>query len=331
MSKDKIVAEIENDEVTNITKLAPLFIQNYKNFDTWIRSRSIDIHRTNSRLLRKILRLQTSDERKLVFYANASTITDTYWIKEKDSNLTYKDILFKRNPFADLALYGDINAFDLEPTPTPELTNIGSYEKCWKFKRGQWYMYKKGTEQELFSEMFAYKLGTLLKFNMAKYHIDKPYVISKDFTYGANVNFEPMYSIVLDNEDYIDNIEALDDKLIQDYLNMIFLDTILMNVDRHTFNYGVFRDTEKGDIISLAPNFDNNLSLISRGYSKSTERNDLMVKLFLEIKDKVNYTPPILTKDMLYIIANEMNKEFDNKFNVQYIVDFCYNAYKKLV
>ena len=47
---------------------------------------------------------------------------------------------------------------------------------------------------------------------------------------------------------------------------MIFLDTIVANPDRHTNNFGLLRDTNTGMLMSLAPNFDNNMALIARGY-----------------------------------------------------------------
>lgn len=46
---------------------------------------------------------------------------------------------------------------------------------------------------------------------------------------------------------------------------MIYLDSICMSVDRHTRNFGFLKDSDNGKFIKLAPNYDNNISLISRG------------------------------------------------------------------
>ena len=71
---------------------------------------------------------------------------------------------------------------------------------------------------------------------------------------------------------------------VGDYVKMLFLDTICANPDRHTFNFGVLRDADNGEILGLAPNFDNNMALISRGYPKNiTRKNDLLIKLFNEL------------------------------------------------
>ncbi|MDP4147448.1 MAG: hypothetical protein Q8936_23770 [Bacillota bacterium] len=152
MSQDKVIGEISNNEVVSIdNELAPLYIKNTGDFEGWLKLRSIDLHRTNSRLLKKVLRLNTNDEVDIVLSVHGLTITDTYWVKEKNSNLTYKDVRFTTDKFSDLALFGDPNAFSFEVSLTPEMTNIGSYEKCWKVRNGNWYMYKQGSVNERFS------------------------------------------------------------------------------------------------------------------------------------------------------------------------------------
>ena len=50
--------------------------------------------------------------------------------------------------------------------------------------------------------MFICRLGEKLGFKMAHYEIDGPYIRSEDFTEGEKVNFEPVRSLVDDNDDY---------------------------------------------------------------------------------------------------------------------------------
>ena len=54
-------------------------------------------------------------------------------------------------------------------------------------------------------------------------------------------------------------------------------------MDRHTQNFGFLRDIDTGEIISLAPNFDNNVALISRGYPKDVSREKMDLLDSLEI------------------------------------------------
>ena len=109
---------------------------------------------------------------------------------------------------------------------------MGSFEKCWKLRDGKWWMYKKATHDEMFSELFVYELGKALGMNMAIYERGDGCIKSLDFTNAASVNFEPASTFMGDNEDYSDVVKALEQicpKAIPDYIRMIFMDTICAN------------------------------------------------------------------------------------------------------
>ena len=105
MSANIPVVEVENGIVKSVNKeLAPLFFTRSLDFTAWLESRAIDSHRTNSRLLKKALRLSNKDDANTVLAVNAVTITDNYWFKETGSDLTWEDVRFKENFFDKLAL-----------------------------------------------------------------------------------------------------------------------------------------------------------------------------------------------------------------------------------
>lgn len=338
LSGDTIVAKWENNnlEIAN-ENLLPLYLKNTGNVEKWLETRAIDHHRANSRLLKKALRLDERDDVSSVLSVNAVTITDNYWIKPLDSTLTYSDVRFDNDYFSNLALTGSYDSFNKaansKNSRTPELTNIGSFEKCWKLKNGTWWMYKTATHEELFSELFIYKLGTRLNFNMAEYERGNKVIKTKDFTDNALVNFEPAFAFMGDNEDYIETLEKL--KLIcpdaiGDYVKMLFLDTICANPDRHTFNFGILRNTGSGEILGLAPNFDNNMALISRGYPKNiTGKNDLLIRLFDELMEYdscLKQYLPILTEDIIIDVI----KSIGMKVQTKKIVEFIMNRYNMI-
>ena len=165
-------------------------------------------------------------------------------------------------------------------------------------------MYKSASKEEMFSELFIYKLGKELNFNMAHYEKGDGYIKSLDFTVNNELNFEPASSFLGTNEDYLFVIEQLNKLFpegIKDYIQMIFLDTICFNVDRHTNNFGLLRNSKKGNIVGFAPNYDNNMALISRGY-KENNNNDLLIRLFNEVLEKYpEYKEyiPYISKDLL--------------------------------
>ena len=314
MSEDKVIATVKNGVITGCDNtLLPLYLKRTRDLDGWLASRAIDTHRTNSRLLKKALRLHTADDAQIALAVNAATITDRYWFRPEGSNATYEDIRFKENYFDSLALRGDPDGFSHKPSRTPELTNTGSYEKCWRLIDGAWWMYKSGNQNEYFSELFICRLGEKLGFDMVHYELHDGYIRSKNFTDGTSYNFEPMSALVGDNDDYsvcFDEIYAISPQLAEQYLKIIWLDSICYNMDRHTENFGFLRDAHTGEIISMAPNYDNNIALISRGYPNSTNReHDGIIGFFRDFVQS-NPTAKSMLQDLLLPeITDEMIDE----------------------
>ncbi len=327
MSEDRPIAKIKNGIIVDTEEsLLPLYLKRTKDVEGWVAGRAIDSHRTNSRLLKKALRLRTTDDVQTALAVNAATVTDRYWFRPEGSTATYEDVRFKENYFDQLALRGDPDSFSRKPSRTPELTNIGSFEKCWKLIDGSWWMYKSGNDQEYFSELFICKLGEKLGLNMAHYEMDGDYIRSKDFTDSASVNFEPMKSLVDADEDYEVCFNALNEissELAKQYLVLIWMDSICYNMDRHTENFGFLRDVKTGKILSLAPNYDNNIALIAKGYLKdATRASDGLIKFLREFVQNNavaremyrSMNLPVITEEIIDECLDEIPIEVDRDY-----------------
>ena len=337
LSGDTLVAVWQDNRLNILNeKLLPMYLRKIHNADLWLETRAIDSHRANSRLLKKALRLVEKDDVSTVVHVNGATITDNYWIREIGSNLTYNDVKFSDDYFSNLALKGNYDSFNRaansKRSKTPELTNVGSFEKCWKLRDGKWWMYKKATHDEMFSELFIYELGRKLGMNMAIYERGEGFIKSLDFTDSARVNFEPASSFMGDNEDYFDVVNALEKicpRAIPDYIRMIFMDTICANPDRYTNNFGLLRDTQTGEMIGFAPNFDNNMALISRGYPSKSGSKDMLISLFHELMEEYpNYRAyiPQVTEDVVREVIAQLNM----RVRSQFIVEFVLGRYEKV-
>ena len=337
LSCDTVVAVWQNNKLKVINSdLLPLYLKRVNNAESWLESRAIDSHRANSRLLKKALRLTQKDDVSTVLYVNGATITDTYWVREIGSKLKYEDVRFNKDYFSNLALRGLYSSFNSaakrKDTKTPELTNIGSFEKCWKLRDGKWWIYKSANQKEQFSELFVYELGKALEMNMAYYEKGDKCVKSLDFTNSAKVIFEPASSFMGDEEDYIKVVEKLKElcpQAIPDYIKMIFLDTITANPDRHTGNFGLLRDVKTGELLGLAPNFDNNMALIARGYPTATPKNDLLITLFNELMGKYTeykkYIPEVTEQTVKNII-----KKLNMKVKSKTVIDLVISRYNQI-
>lgn len=282
MMENVVAASFENGELTYLNEeICPLYIKRTKSIEGYLKLRTIDNTRTNSRLLKKALGIKEED--KMSLYAYGASITDNYWFRAKHSKLKYEDICFDNDFYSDLALKGQLIIYPKSPKLTPELTTPGSYEKCWKKVIDDWYLYKKGSSEEIFSELFCYLFAKSIGVPTAEYEYYEGYIRTRNF--ADTYNFEPMVSIASDNDDYEHVFECLcmiDETLAKDYIRLIYFDTLINNIDRHNENCGLLRDKKTGEIIGLAPNFDNNLALVSRTMTLNTDAaTDGFVKLFV--------------------------------------------------
>ena len=113
------------------------------------------------------------------------------------------------------------------------------------------------------------------------------------------------------------------------YLVLMWFDAIINNVDRHNENLGIMRDKKTGRILSLAPNFDNNLCLIARNTTLNLDASkDGMIKVFLSfirtnkkarsIIKTINF--PVLNKEIIQKCLDGLDANFDLELLQQYIL-----------
>jgi len=340
MMKDEIVASFDNGEITYLNnEKCPLYIKRTRNIKGYLASRVIDSSRTNSRILKRVMEIKEKEDYIISLYAHGAIITDNYWFKPKQSKLKYKDIEFKDDSYADVALDGVIYFFPKSPRYSPQLTLGGSFEKCWKRINNKWYLYKKGSKEEIFSELFCSRLARVLNISTATYEYEDGYIKTENF--AKNVNFEPIAAIAGEDDSYQNVFDSLNEygKDIQkQYLKLIWFDSLVNNVDRHNENCGLLKDQKNGKVISFAPNFDNNMALIAKSKTLNLNvENDGFIKIltkFLnnkEVKElyKQIDIPNITANDLKEIFASIEIKE-DEKLISEYILR-RYKYLKKII
>ncbi|MCQ2771664.1 MAG: hypothetical protein MJ238_00085 [Bacilli bacterium] len=330
---DKVIASFDEGVATYIDEhLVPLYIKRTRDLASWLESRSIDSHRTHSRLLRKALRLKDNNEIRSVISAYALTITDAYWFRPLKSNKHYDEIIFKDNLYSAVALDGNLLNIPSKPVITPELTNTGSYEKCWKMIDGEWWMYKKGNKDELFAELFSSRLAKLLSIPTAEYEIEDGYIKTKNIAKGYNL--EPISSLAGDDDSYenvFPVVLSLGEEIAKQYLIFMWFDCLVNNVDRHNENLAFLRDQTTGRIISLAPNYDNNMAMFVSGRPKDMSNKRGMINAFHSFIKK-NRHAAILYKSLeLPVVNQEMITVANGGIeNVNDVIEYVMSGFRVL-
>ncbi|MDO4939414.1 MAG: HipA domain-containing protein [Lachnospiraceae bacterium] len=315
MMEDTEVARFEKGIcISRNDALCPLFIKRTGNITDYLASRAIDRNRTNSRILKKILRINETEDSMTALHSYGATITDNYWFRTSGSKLKYSDISFTKDYYSEIALKGEILYYPKHPRYTPQLTLTGSYEKCWRRIEDKWWLYKKGSDREIFSEIFCAELAHIMKIPTVRYEYDEGFIRTKNF--AEKYNFEPMTSVAGEDDNYekvFQELNKISRGIAKQYLKLVLFDLIVNNVDRHNENCGLLRDKKNGRIISLAPNFDNNLALISRCETLNMKpAEDGLIKCFMKFL-KSNTLAAAYCKEIKFpdITADKIEKILD--------------------
>lgn len=307
MSGDREVAVIENGSLVILDEhLAPLYLKRTKDHEKWISDRAIDPGRANSRVLKKLhgISMTASDYETALLY-NAACVTDNYWVRKSPSE-TWEQIRLQSDLYFRAALASDISAFDSKPTRSPELTNTGSREKGWRRLGDEWWLYKNEPEERMNAELLTYELGAMLGMDMAFYEITEGFIRTRDVT-GGIYNLQHIDAIVYDHDGINDDdirynysvLHDIDPSLARQYMDIKYMDALVNNVDRHTKNYALLTSRDTGEIVSLAPNYDNDMAFY--GYPEILSKDRMLgeIRYFVDANRDIRYEPPLMDEAKL--------------------------------
>ena len=274
-------------EIINI-EYSPLIIFNsYKennnddiiltNLSEWFKGRGIPSWRDELDLL--LSRLNITTPRELLDKAFGLSLSDQYWIKPYNSNILYSDINFfehdfEDSDFVDLTFGSNISTHKINLI-SPNNTTDGRLKKTWIIDNNKRYLLKSGYKNEVmqpFNELLATKICEKLNFYHVPYSLKVIHnqVVSKCPCFiNTNTELITAYQVLHKNCEknnaYEDYIKILEDNNIinaREYMeDMIILDYIILNEDRHLNNFGIIRNVETLKWENIAPIFDNGQSL----------------------------------------------------------------------
>ena len=256
--------------IPTVPGLLPMQIQQTTpdGFSAWIRERAIDLNTLRHRRLAQAL-LGSRDKLTLAIRTNMFSLSDKFTCFPEGE-------FTPRRQLCDPEAQNAISAFILLSSETslrgvrvstPNISTDGSFPKTWRYEDGAWWLYKLQAPEAVRAEIEISRVLRACGWDAAEYRPVEPYadrVRSLSFV-GDGEFFEPydslrfMFADASDDDDTIcRNIASLGPEFELAWRRILAADALFENTDRHMRNFGVMRSTETGEILRLAPNFDNN-------------------------------------------------------------------------
>ena len=249
----------------------------FSDIQSWLELRNFAKHKEH---LRKWIKEWQLDELEgFIQITHGLSLNDTFWIRTEGSGLHWDEMNLYVNHFSDIvsqtAFETGLHGLKLSST-SPEFTSEGSFEKCWIREEDGIYLYKKGSSGfansglEPYSEYYASQIAKIIcresvSYDLVKY---KGALVSKCKMFTSEKEgFVPFYRYVSGKNRvrYQEIIEFCEKyHCADDFKNMILLDSIIWNQDRHLGNFGFIVDNDTQEILKFVPAFDHNMSLLSR-------------------------------------------------------------------
>ena len=298
MHKDNPVAALEIDEASGvISAIGEVYAEEHiplgitvkrgrierSELNDWWKGRAIPASRSGIKTVLEDLQIATTQ--RLLEKCLGLSLSDQYWICPQSKNLKWSEINFFENNFSDdmgNILFGKVSSGEMILNDeislmSPDNTSDGWLKKKWKIINGKRCLIKGGSgaiQQEPYNEVIASKIMKRLAIPHVKYSLimeeEYPYSICEDFItpqtelisawYVMQTEKKPNHISVYQH--YVNCCEKLGIPKIKESLDqMMVVDYLIANEDRHQNNFGVIRDVKKLNFIGAAPLFDSGTSL----------------------------------------------------------------------
>ena len=244
----------------------------------WLKKRTIPKNRA---FVSQILKNQNIEPNNLIELINVSkglSLNDVYWVVDEEFVGTFSEYNLYDNDFSEIlsliAYTGEYNTSKDSPI-SPEWTTSGNLPKCWRRENKKLFLYKAGTSKEVlgsrdgyepYSEYYISQILDYLNINHIKYDLckfkNKIASVCECFC-DINHSLVPMCDIIKNNN-YKELKKFITINGFQnEFSDMILIDALTYNGDRHYNNFGVIKDNITNQYLSLSPIYDNGLGLFS--------------------------------------------------------------------
>ena len=244
----------------------------------WLKHRTIPKNRAYVHNFLSKCGLNINRPMTIIKVSKGLSLNDCYWVVEEGFEGTYDKFNLYDNRFSQvlalIAFTGYGSSIRTSLASCPEFTTNGMLPKCWRRKDGKITLYKGGTSgasntgNEPYSEYYAAQVAKVLGINAIEYGLSQwkgelcstcELFTSKEYSFlpvGRVVTSGGMKSV---REYY----EKLGQTFVDALNDMLVLDAIIMNTDRHFGNFGFIVDNKTNKIVAPAPLFDHGNALLN--------------------------------------------------------------------
>lgn len=250
----------------------------FKNINSWLDNRKASKHNAHLRGIMRTLGCENNEG--FIRVTHAASINDTFWIKSDKENIQWEDISLYSNPFSEtiskLAFEG-VGLYDeVFSSTSPELSCEGSFRKCFIKENSTGengsdiFLYKRGSEgakiepycEAMASEIAKHISSAAISYELVVLH-EKIASKCNLFT-SEKYGFAPYAKVSNGLNRSLDNIfeyfSSIDSE--QTFREMLVIDSLCFNQDRHLGNFGVLFDNDTLETVRMSPIFDLNLTLL---------------------------------------------------------------------
>lgn len=244
----------------------------------WLKHRTIPKNRAYVHNFLSKCGLHLNRPMNIIKVSKGLSLNDCYWIVEDGFEGTFEKYNLYDNRFnrilALVAFTGYGSSIRTSLASCPEFTTNGMLPKCWRRIDGKIKLYKGGTTggyntgNEPYSEFYAAQVAEVLGLKAVKYGLSKwkgELCSTCELFTSKDCSFMPVGRLVTSGgmaavRAYYENLGADYGRAIND---MLVLDAVICNTDRHFGNFGFLVDNKTNEIVGPAPLFDHGNSLFN--------------------------------------------------------------------
>jgi len=257
----------------------------------WLKHRTIPKNRAYVHNFLSKCGLNINRPMTIIRVSKGLSLNDCYWVVEEGFTGRFDQFNLYDNRFSQvlalIAFTGYGSSLRSSLTSSPEFTTNGMLPKCWRRKEGKIILYKGGTSgasntgNEPYSEYYAAQIAKIMGINAVPYGLSQwkgelcstcELFTSKDYAFlpvGRLVTSGGMAAV---REYY----EKLGQNFVDSFNDMLVLDALILNTDRHFGNFGFLVDNHTNKITAPAPLFDHGNSLLNFAGRDDWENGEML-------------------------------------------------------